>query len=48
MSEMIRYKIDEAAENKESDEEMRFLKPLMELQRRRSHLPKKNERTAKG
>lgn len=43
MSEMIRYKIDEAAENKESDEEMRFLKPLMELQRTRSHLPKKSE-----
>ena len=43
MSEMIRIKIDEAAEGKESDAEMTFLKPLMELQRLRSHLPKKNE-----
>ncbi len=43
MSEMIRYKIDQAAERKENDEEMIFLRPLMELQRSESHLPKKNE-----
>lgn len=43
MSEMIRLKIDEAANGKESDEEMKFLLPLMHLQRHRSHLPTKNE-----
>jgi ATP-dependent Lhr-like helicase len=43
MSEMIRLKIDEAATRTESDAEMKFLKPLMQLQRERSHLPKKNE-----
>ncbi len=43
MSEMIRLKIDEAATGNELDEEMKFLKPLMQLQRERSHLPKKNE-----
>jgi len=43
MSEMIRYKIDQAAERTENDEEMLFLRPLMELQRSRSQLPKKNE-----
>ncbi len=43
MSEMIRLKIDEAATGKESDEEMKFLRPLMRLQLERSHLPKANE-----
>lgn len=43
LSEMIRFKIDEAAKNKESDAEMRFIKPLMEFQRTRSHLPAKDE-----
>jgi ATP-dependent Lhr-like helicase len=43
LSEMIRFKIDEAAKNKESDDEMRFIKPLMEFQRLRSHLPAKDE-----
>lgn len=43
LSEMIRFKIDEAARNKESDAEMKFIKPLMEFQRTRSHLPAKNE-----
>jgi ATP-dependent Lhr-like helicase len=43
MSEMIRFKIDEAAQRAERDEEMKFLRPLMELQRDRSHLPRKNE-----
>ncbi len=43
MSEMIRFKINEAAEGRNSDEEMVFLKPLMKLQAERSHLPKKGE-----
>jgi ATP-dependent Lhr-like helicase len=43
LSEMIRFKIDEAARNEESDDEMKFIKPLMEFQRRRSHLPTKEE-----
>ena len=43
MSEMIRFKINEAAEGRYEDEEMRFLKPLMQLQADRSHLPKKGE-----
>jgi ATP-dependent Lhr-like helicase len=43
LSEMIRLKIDESARNKESDEEMLFLKPLMDLQKNRSRLPTKSE-----
>ena len=43
MSEMVRIKINEAAEGIETDEEMIFLKPLMQLQSELSHLPKKNE-----
>lgn len=43
MSEMIRLKIDESANVNETDDEMRFLKPLMTLQQERSHLPKKSE-----
>jgi ATP-dependent Lhr-like helicase len=43
MSEMIRLKIDEAAQGKEKDQEMIFLRPLMRLQKERSHLPKQNE-----
>jgi ATP-dependent Lhr-like helicase len=43
MSEMIRFKIDEAARESESDDEMKFLRPLMELQKERSHLPRINE-----
>lgn len=43
MSEMIRLKIDQAATGNESDDEMKFLRPLMHLQRDRSHLPKANE-----
>jgi ATP-dependent helicase Lhr and Lhr-like helicase len=43
MSEMIRLKIDQSATNTENDEEMKFLRPLMNLQKERSHLPKKNE-----
>lgn len=43
LSEMIRVKIDEAATGNETDAEMKFLQPLMHLQRERSHLPAKNE-----
>src|SRR6185295_2229552 len=43
LSEMIRFKIDQAAHRSETDEEMLFLRPLMDLQEDRSHLPKKNE-----
>ena len=43
MSEMIRLKIDEAAQGTETDEEMIFLRPLLQLQAQRSHLPRKNE-----
>ena len=43
MSEMIRVKIDQSATRTENDEEMKFLRPLMDLQRERSHLPKKGE-----
>jgi ATP-dependent Lhr-like helicase len=43
MSEMIRVKIDQSATRTENDDEMKFLRPLMDLQRERSHLPKKGE-----
>jgi ATP-dependent helicase Lhr and Lhr-like helicase len=43
MSEMIRLKIDESAREAETDDEMRFLRPLMNLQQERSHLPKITE-----
>jgi ATP-dependent helicase Lhr and Lhr-like helicase len=43
MSEMIRYKINQAAMQSETDKEMKFLKPLMDLQRERSHLPASHE-----
>ncbi|MEX1240874.1 MAG: ligase-associated DNA damage response DEXH box helicase [Cyclobacteriaceae bacterium] len=43
MSEMIRFKIDEVVRGVEYDEEMKFLRPLFELQKRRSHLPAANE-----
>jgi len=43
MSEMIRLKIDQSATNTENDAEMKFLRPLMDLQKERSRLPKKNE-----
>ncbi len=36
MSEMIRFKIEEAVKGKEHDEEMKFFKPLFDLQRERS------------
>jgi ATP-dependent Lhr-like helicase len=43
MSEMIRIKLAEVAEGKETDVELKFLKPLFDLQRHRSHLPGKKE-----
>lgn len=43
MSEMIRLKVEQAANRTETDEEMIFLRPLMELQRSRSHLPTTRE-----
>ncbi|HEY9047555.1 MAG TPA: DNA ligase-associated DEXH box helicase, partial [Ohtaekwangia sp.] len=43
MSELIRNKLDEVVQGIETDEEMKFLKPVFDLQRERSHLPGKNE-----
>ncbi|MGC1243350.1 MAG: ligase-associated DNA damage response DEXH box helicase [Chryseosolibacter sp.] len=43
MSEMIRLKIDEVVRGVEYDDEMKFLRPLFELQKSRSHLPAANE-----
>lgn len=43
MSAMIRLKIDEAVRNVEHDVEMKFLRPLFDLQRQRSHVPSANE-----
>jgi ATP-dependent helicase Lhr and Lhr-like helicase len=43
LSEMIRLKIDQAATDLETDAEMNFVRPLMQLQKMRSHLPTKSE-----
>lgn len=43
MSAMIRLKIDEVVRGVEFDEEMKFLRPLFQLQKHRSHLPASNE-----
>ena len=43
MSEMIRLKIDESEEGIETDPEMVFLNPLLQLRAHRSHFPQKNE-----
>jgi ATP-dependent Lhr-like helicase len=43
LSEMIRLKIDEAARGVDKDEEMIFIRPLLQLQKTRSLLPKQNE-----
>jgi ATP-dependent Lhr-like helicase len=43
MSAMIRLKIDEAVRGVALDEEMKFLGPLFELQKKLSHLPAQNE-----
>lgn len=43
MSELIRNKLDEVVQGTETDIEMKFLKPVFDLQRDRSHLPGKHE-----
>ncbi|HRI80163.1 MAG TPA: DNA ligase-associated DEXH box helicase, partial [Cyclobacteriaceae bacterium] len=43
MSEMIRLKIDEMARGKSLEEEMIFLKPLLQIQAQQSLLPRSNE-----
>jgi ATP-dependent Lhr-like helicase len=43
LSEMIREKLDEAARDASRDEEMLFIRPLLQLQQQRSHLPLKTE-----
>lgn len=44
MSEMIRDKINDVVEGHEDlDQELRFMMPLFDLQRKRSHLPSKKE-----
>jgi len=43
LSEMIRLKIDEVVRGEEKEEEMKFLKPLFDLQRDRSVLPGNRE-----
>ena len=43
MSERIRNKLDEVVHGKEHDEELKFLKPLFDLQQTRSLLPDKNQ-----
>lgn len=43
MSELIRNKLDEVVKGIETDVEMKFLKPVFDLQRERSYLPGKNE-----
>jgi ATP-dependent Lhr-like helicase len=42
LSELIRNKLDEVVHGREHDEELKFLKPLFELQKDRSYLPDKN------
>jgi ATP-dependent Lhr-like helicase len=42
LSELIRNKLDEVVHGKVHDEELKFLKPLFELQQERSYLPDKN------
>ncbi len=43
LSALIRDKLDEVAHHKETDAELRFLKPLFDLQAARSRLPNKKE-----
>lgn len=43
LSDMIRVKVDEAARDENKDPETIFIRPLMELQRKLSHLPRRNE-----
>jgi ATP-dependent Lhr-like helicase len=44
MSDMLRLKMEEAAEEKNwSDIELKFIQPIIALQKERSHVPRKNE-----
>jgi len=43
MGEMMRKKINESAQGTESDPEMKFIRPLLERQKKLSHLPFLNE-----
>lgn len=43
LSEMIRLKLDEVVHGRDADEELKFLKPLFDLQRQRSILPDKEK-----
>lgn len=43
LSELIRAKLDEVVRGEEQDEEMKFLRPLFDLQRERSILPSKKQ-----
>jgi len=43
LSELIRNKLDEVVKGNEHDGELRFLKPLFDLQKSRSHLPGKHD-----
>jgi len=43
LSAVLRFKLDEVAQGLETDIEMKALKPLFEIQRRESHLPRSNE-----
>lgn len=43
MSELIRNKLEEVVRGEEQDAEMKFLKPIFDLQRERSFLPGKND-----
>lgn len=43
MSELIRLMIDQAARQQPQQAEIKFIKPLLDVQRQRSHLPQKNE-----
>jgi len=43
LSDMIRVKVDEAARDENKDPETLFIRPLMELQRKLSHLPRRDE-----
>lgn len=43
MGEMIRFKIDQSARRRQVDDEMKFLEPMLDLQRELSLLPRQNE-----
>jgi ATP-dependent Lhr-like helicase len=43
LSAVLRFKLDEVAQGIETDVEIKALKPLFEIQKRESHLPRSNE-----